>query len=333
MVEFTTPVGRIVWGQEPLKQKPVLDDNKVPKVGANGQPRQQISFGLAIPKDQFQAQVWPHLYGIAAQAFNGSPPPNFAYKYVDGDGIDKNGVPYNNRPGYAGCYVLNISTEAYVPPLFKLNETGLGYRQMAPQELKCGDWVAVGVEVAYNGQKSPKIPGVYINPKAVEFVAYDQHIAGQGGADPQAMFGGQRHALPPGASATPIGGAGAVTMPGMGGGQPGMMQPAMGGMPGMQPQMQPQPTAQPQPGMMTPPQGMQQPQMQPAMGGMPGQPQPGMMMQPQGMQQPQPGMMPAPAPEFLQPGMPPQPQMMAPPQGMPGQPRPGMMMPGMMPPR
>ena len=343
-MEITTPVGRIVWGQNPLKPKPVIDDaTKLPKLDKTGKPRMQISFGLAIPKAEFQATVWPALYNVAAQAFNGSVPPSFAYKYVDGDGVDPNGQPYANRPGYAGCYILTVSTEVDNVPMFQFDGTHQCYNQIPSDALKCGDYVSCGVDIVYNGQKSPNKPGVYVNPKAVDFVGYGEHIASQGGADPNAMFGRRQHQLPHGASATPVGGS-SIGMPGM-----GMQQPAMQGQPMMaqpQPAMQGQPMmAQPQPAMqgqpmMAPPQpAMQgQPMMappQPAMQGQPmmAPPQPAMQGQPM-MAPPQPAMqgqpmmappqpaMPAPAHDFVQNAL-----------GVPqGQPMQGGM-PGMMPPR
>lgn len=212
-MELTTPVGRIVWGQKPLVPNPVLDDNKQPKLDKTGNPRKQISFGIAIPKAEFQATIWPAMYNVAAQAFNNSVPPTFAYKYVDGDGIDANGQPYSAREGYAGNIVLTVSTEVDSVPLYQFD--GTKYNQLGAESLKCGDYVAVGIEIAYNNQKSPNKPGLYVNPKAVELIGYGAHIASRGGADPTALFGGRQHQLPPGASATPVGGAGAVGMPGM----------------------------------------------------------------------------------------------------------------------
>ena len=294
MVEFITGVGRIVWGQNPLKPTPVLDDNKAQKLDKAGQPRTKVSFGVAFPKAEFQALIWPQLHAVAAQAFNNQIPPSFAYKYVDGDGVDANGQSYATRPGYAGCYVLSVSTEVGAPPLFQFD--GTKYNQMPADALKCGDYVALGLDVVYNGQRSPNKPGLYINPKIVQFVGYGEHIASQGGADPMAMFKGQQFALPAGASATPV--AGAMGMPGMGmpqqpamAPQPMMQQPTMAPQPMMAPAAQPAPMGMPAPApdflqpamapqpMMAPaaqpmgmpqPMGMQQPMAQPAPMGMPG---------------------------------------------------------------
>lgn len=289
--EFTTPVGRIVWGH-PGNARQKTDDNNNPVVRQNGEKAMQWSFGVAFDKATFQSQIWPYLHAEAATAFPNGTPPSFSWKMTDGDTVDSKGVPFNQREGYAGCIVLAISTELQAPPIFKFN--GTKYDQVPNEAIKCGDYVSVGLDVRVNVPNDPKKKaGLFINPKAVELVGYGTQIVSQGQADPMQLFKGQQHQLPAGASATPIGGGGAVGMPGMG--QPGM---PMGGQPGMmpaQPQMQP---AQPQ-GM---PMGGQ-PMMQPA--------------QPQGMTpMMQPGQMPAPAHDFVQ----------GAPQGMPGQ-MPGFMPP------
>lgn len=311
MVEFTTPVGRIVWGHPCRSKDKTNDDNqKVMKADGSGVV-QQWSFGLAIPKADFQQHVWPYLFQEASTGYPNGAPGNFAWKYVDGDGVDNKGNPFSQREGYAGHYVLAISTELMAPPIFKFN--GTGFTQQPAEALKCGDYVAVGINAKLNVPRdAKKKPSLYINPVAVEVIGYGTEIVSTGSVDPAAMFGGVSRQLPPGASATPIGGSGGgVGMPGMGQ-QPQMMPPAggMSGMPGQpQPMMAP-PAAQPAMG--------QQPQMMPPAGSMPGA----------AMGQP---VMPAPAPDFLQ-----QPQMMPPAggmPGMPGQPQPGMMMPGMMPQR
>jgi hypothetical protein len=313
-VEFSTPVGRVVWGH-PAHAKQRMDDNNQPVIRANGEKAMQWSFGVAFTKADFQQHIWPYLAQEAATAYPNGAPQSFSWKYVDGDGVDSKGLPFNQREGYAGCYILAISTELQAPPIYKFN--GTKYDQLPGEAIKTGDYVSVGIDARVNVPTDPKKKsGLYINPKAVELVGYGTPIVSQGQADPNALFGGRQHQLPAGASATPIGGAGAVGMPGMGQQQPqpGMMQPAMG-QPVMQPTMAAQPATQP---------GMMQPQMQPQM-------QPAMV---QPVMQPQPGMMPPPAHDFVQPGMqqPAMGQPMMQPQMQPGMPAAGGM-PGFPPPR
>lgn len=282
-VEFTTPVGRIVWGH-PGNARQKTDDNNQPVIRANGEKAMQWAFGVAYTKADFQQYIWPYLAQEAATKFPNGQPPSFSWKYVDGDGVDSNGVPFANREGYAGCYVLAVSTELQAPPIFKWN--GTKYDQVPNEGIKCGDYVSVGLDVRVNQPTDPKKKsGLYINPKAIELVGYGTQIVSQGAADPMALFKGTQHALPPGASATPIGGSGAVGMPGMG--QPAMMQPA-------QPMAQPQGMPAPAHDFVQGAPAMQpaQPQMQPAMQPQ-GMPAPAMQpAQPQGMPMGQPGQMP-----------------------------------------
>ncbi len=314
--EITTPPGRIVWGH-PTKARPRTDQKtKQVLLDQQGNPRQSWSFGVAFDKATFQQHIWPALAAEAATAFPQGAPPAFAWKYVDGDGVDREGKPFNQREGYAGCYVLSISTELQAPPIFKFANGA--YQQLAADGIKCGDYVAVGLNLKANVPTDrTQTPGIYINPTAVEFVGYGTEIVSAGTADPNAIFKGQHHALPPGASATPIGApAGAPGMPGTG--QAPAYAPPGGPPPGYPPQ-QPQyapPAAQPggypapqaAPGGYPPPaydfaagqpgQPMQQPQYAP-----PPMQQPGYLpqqpMQPQYTPQPGPG---APA-GYPQPGM------------------------------
>jgi hypothetical protein len=355
--EVKTGVGRIVWGspakaqvkkqqEGPQKGQPVLKD---------GQPVNQWAFGVAFPKAEFQATIWPAMSQEAASGYPNGTPPRFAWKYQDGDGIDSNGQPFSKREGYAGCYVLTISSEAFAPPVYKF-ENG-AYRQLEPHEIKTGDYVAVAVKFVVNvpAQGSTHTPSLYVNPVAIEFVGYGKEI--QNGPDPMALFGGQQRQLPPGASSTPIAPANGVSMPGTG---PQMMQPQPGQMPGQQPAPQMMQQA-PQPGYPQPSPGYNPPHdprftgyPQPSPGYNPphdprftGGPQPGQMP----MQQPNnnypPGSAPppgAPGPQYQQPVQPAhdfvhnagqQPQQMYQPQPGQMQPAPQMMQqpqPGMMPP-
>ena len=328
-IEFTTPVGRIVWGH-PSKVKPVLDSRtKQPKLNAQGQPRQETAFGLAIPIADFQQGVWPYLQQEAATMYP-NPPRDFAWKFTQEGELDKNNVPYGQRDGYAGHVVLAVKTELNPPAVFKFDPQTNQYRQMQPDELKAGDYVRVGINAKVHAGESP---GLYINPLAVEHIGYGTAIVGSGAADPMALFGGQQVALPAGASATPIGGApGGVGMPGMGGMPQQPMQPAaqsqgmpqMGGMPGQAPMGNGAPPAMNQGTPMGHAGAMG------AAGGMPTMGAPANMAgQPNaGYAQPAPGNMPPPATDFI-PGAPGQPAPGG--MGMPGQggPLQGGQMPGM----
>ena len=251
--EITTGVGRIVWGN-PAKAQPVKDPvTKQPKIGRDGQQVMQWAFGVAFPKEEFQQTIWPAMANEAATGYPNGVPQNFSWKYNDGDGVDSNGQLFANRTGYAGCFVLTVSN-GFAPPIYKF-ENG-AYRQIEADEIKTGDYVALGLNIKVNiPTERTHTPGLYVNPAAIELVGYGELISN--GPDPNSVFGGQQRQLPPGASATPISGSNGVGMPGTG--QP--MQQPMGQ---QQPPMQP-PMGQQQPPMQ-PPMGQQQPPMQPPMG-------------------------------------------------------------------
>lgn len=320
--EVTSGVGRIVWGDPTTPRDKIDQDTKQKVLNADGTVKKQTSFGVAFPKVEFQSVIWPAMHAESAKGFPAGVPNNFSWKYVDGDGVDSQGKPYAERPGYAGCIVLAISTELQPPGIFKL-ENGV-YRQMQPNEIKCGDYVRMGLNFKVNIPTNRlHKPGLFVNPQAVEFIGYGEEIKTGFVADPNALFGGQQVALPPGASATPVAAPGGAQMPGMGaappapGGMPG--NPTMPGAPAMvapaPPQtIAPSPVAAPAP---PPPTGPQRPT-DPShihAAGTPGEqwwingawtPAP---------QQPAPPTMPPPATDFI-PGAP------AAPGGMPGMPAP-----------
>ncbi len=193
--------GRIVWGH-PSKLTQKVDRTTRQKVFKDGQPVMQCSFGLAIEKNMFFQQVLPHFQAEARTAFPNGTPPKFSWKYKDGDtDIDEKGRPYNQREGYAGHCVLTISTQGFAPQVFK-NENG-AYRQLAENEIKCGDFAAVSIAVKYNNAATGLTPGVYVNPNAVILTGYGPEIASSG-QDPDELFAGFVPQLPPGASSTPL---------------------------------------------------------------------------------------------------------------------------------
>lgn len=274
--------GRIVWGHptRPVKKLQMEGAQKGQPVLKDGEPVYVRQFGLAVPKDEFTNQVWPPMGQEIATGYPNGTPPRFSYKYVDGDGIDSNGNPYNQREGYAGCYVLAISTELDNVPLYKFNPQSGQYDQLPEDAVKTGDFVRVALNFKVHVATGTHTPSIYVNPQAVEFVGYGAEI--RTGPDAATLFGRQAPALPAGASATPVGGGQSVGMPGTG------QQPAQGQQPGGMPQ---QPAQQPQ--------GMPQQGQQP--GGMPGQ----MPNQQQPAQQPQQGQQPGGMPGQMPGQMPP----------------------------
>lgn len=278
-VEFLSTVGRIVWGH-PMKSVIKKDARTKQPILRDGKEVEQWVFGLAIDKNAFGQNEWPNMHKAASQVYPNGVPNGFSWKYKDGDSVDRQGKPYSNREGYAGCYVLTVSTEAFAPQVYKRESNG-SFRLMEPHEVKCGDYVRVMLNVKANAPTDPThTPGIYVNPKGIEFVGYGPEII-NGGLDPDEAFGAPVAQLPPGASLTPIGSS--APMPGAFSPNPGQQQPQPGNFtpPGMNP------PAAAQPGQMP--------------GGMPNQ-QPAPMQQPplpQAAPQQQPGQMPPPAHDFV----------------------------------
>lgn len=215
-----TPPGRIVWGN-PQKAFPKTNQQTRQPVLKDGKQVMQYSFGLAIPKNEFQ----PTWQAIAAEAMklypNGVFPADFAWKFKDGDSADRQGKPYSAREGYGGNYVLSISTEFPIP-IYQFNNGA--YVQVGENGIKTGDYARVELNItAHSGQS----PGVYINPTMVQLLGYGQAIISAG--NPMEAFGAAPPPLPPGASPTPVSGAPAGVMPPGYGGAPG--NPTMPGMP------------------------------------------------------------------------------------------------------
>ena len=210
-IEFNTPVGRIVWGN-PAKSTKKTDQKTNQPIYRDGKEVEQWVFGVAFPKAEFEQKIWPYMYQEALSVYPNGTPSNFSWKYKDGDGVDNKGKRYAEREGYAGHYVLTVSTEAFAPPIYKF-ENG-AYRQLNPEEIKTGDYVMLALILRANAPTNPThTPGLYINPVAINHVGYGQEIV-TSGVNPEDVFGKQPVQLPPGASATPVAPVTGVAMPG-----------------------------------------------------------------------------------------------------------------------
>lgn len=231
MGNINSPVGRIVWGN-PLIAKQRRDDNNKPKIKDDGTPDMVYSFGLAVPKQEF-GPIYAVMQQEAMGVFpNGQFPADFAWKFVDGDGVDRKGQPYSKRTGYAGHYVLAVESNF---PIRVVQYQGGAYADMT-QGVKTGDYVVLNFDIVGHGSK-PGVrmskPGLYLNPRMVCFVGYGEEI--NNAPDAADVFGNAQFALPPGASATPL--APSAPLPqGMPGAMPqGMLGQMPQGMPGAAP--------------------------------------------------------------------------------------------------
>jgi hypothetical protein len=201
---FTTPVGRFVSGSADERQVRKDPVTKQPKLDEHGQLQHEYFIGVAVPKDG--QNHWAHSdWGkiIWAAGFAGFPgqeamvqSANFAWKIIDGDSQIPNRagkVPAHNE-NYRGCWILQFKT-SFAPQLWNAD----GSQQIPGSEFKRGYYVQVSGTVRGNG--TPGNPGVYLNHDMIALSGYGEII--HGGPDvSEAGFGG---ALPPGASATPVG--------------------------------------------------------------------------------------------------------------------------------
>lgn len=204
--------GRIVYvGGDLFKGAPMFDDNRQPIIDQRtGNQKVQYGFGLAVPKADLQDATKGAIYqAIYSEAYKIYPsrqlPPDFAFKFKDGDGIDHLGQPFNQRTGYAGCLVFALFT--HLPIQYVRFDSQLGRNVQITDGIKCGDWVTACVQVKAHPPKGRGKAGVYLNPTFVQFVGWGEEIINRPSAD--SVFGTQAPAVPQGASATPILGANA----------------------------------------------------------------------------------------------------------------------------
>jgi len=261
-LKMLSPTGRIVQGN-PLFKSPVMDDvTKQQKIGKDGQP--SFNWWITVAFDKKDPATWPMICAIKQEAaaaypqlfpqgWNPNSPnegcvrPDFAFKVVDGDGMDLNGKPHSNKEGWGGHYILKISTYAGTMKCYDGLQNNLPITDM--EAIHTGKFVRVSLDIKGNGwtgQGNSK-PGLFINPDGVQLVGHGAKISG--GPDAETMFAAPVSTyVPAGMSTTaPVA---AIAMPG----QPAMQmpgqttpqQPAPQMTPAPQPQMQmaaPQPAA------------------------------------------------------------------------------------------
>ena len=237
-IKILTGVGRLVQGS-PFTPNTIdqlgnpLVYKKGPKIG---QPREDYYMAIAIPKtDPSIADMVAKMQQVAMAGFPGGQynAPTFAWKMMDGDGIDSKGQPYANREGFAGCMVFKFSG-GYAPKCYTVNG---GELLTDPNSIKRGYYIRIYGSTADNG--SEQQPGVYLNHSLVEMIGYGQEIIS--GPDGAAVFGGAPvTSMPAGVSAAPLAPvtpiAQPVAVPGVGvvpAGTPGALP--MVGMPGQVP--------------------------------------------------------------------------------------------------
>lgn len=217
---FTSPVGRLVQGD---LGKPQLTDQqgapRIKKSGPNaGQPDPQYFIAVAFKKSfanwadeisqrtelgaflavlDAQARAdFPHLFPVP-----GGPCvlPTFSWKIVDGDGVDTAGKSNATKEGFAGHWVVRFSS-AFAPKCFQ--QPNFAAHQQLPDASVIKRGFYIQVDGTVDGNKNAQKPGIYVNLDMVNWVGNGPEIVS--GPDASERFGAGA-ALPPGASALPVG--------------------------------------------------------------------------------------------------------------------------------
>ena len=214
--EFTSPVGRLVWGS--LYKAITTDyDGKplVVKSGVDaGKPTQRYDFGVAFPKTKAHfahEPEWGELFWKTAHAaFPNNPDlarpleiSDFSWKIQDGDSTaisSKARVKTRpcDREGYAGHWVVTFSS-SFAPKIYDARDVSRAVILDAPDAIVPGYAVQVIGTVRGN---TGATPGLYVNHSVVGLRAYMPEIR-TGGVDVTGKFGG---ALPTGATTVPAAG-------------------------------------------------------------------------------------------------------------------------------
>lgn len=185
---FTSPVGRMVQGD--IFKPRTTDQQGNPltiKSGPNaGQPRSDYFVAVAVPKD---SPDWPAFKAIIDAEAKAAWPqgqfnsPKFSNKIIDGDGVDDNGKPNSDKPGFAGCWVVRFSS-GFAPTLWARSKVLPEHMRSPdpeafvqvtdPSVLKRGYFIRVAGNVA--GNNNQQSPGLYMNYNMVELVGYGDEI-------------------------------------------------------------------------------------------------------------------------------------------------------------
>lgn len=198
MPDILFPAGRMVGGNlDKLFQR--TDSTGKPKLGHDGQPEMQCSFGYAIPKthaaERWQDTAWGKtIYETGAAAHPALvASPAFSWKVTDGDSQlpNKKGNRPCDQTGYKGNWVIWFS-QGLLPKRVNADGTvALPVGAIVP-----GFYIQVFGSVAGNKLVPNGTPGVYLNPIAVALIGEGERITADVDTT-KVGFGGA--ALPPGA--------------------------------------------------------------------------------------------------------------------------------------
>lgn len=206
--QFTSPVGRLVQGDCFTPQTTDQQGNpRVVKTGPNaGQPNPQYFIAVAFAKndpnfpafyalfDQEARESFPALFPNGGQCVH----PQFAWKIIDGDGVDSSGKPNSAKEGFAGHWIVRFSS-GFAPKCFHAGHYQPHEQITDPLQLRRGYYVRVNGTI--QGNNNAQRPGLFVNLNLVELSGYGQEIIS--GPSAQDAFSGSAPVLPAGATATP----------------------------------------------------------------------------------------------------------------------------------
>jgi hypothetical protein len=221
-MDLTSPIGRFVQGAFEPQTKDKKGNPLTIKTGPNaGQATQRYIFNVAFEKmvkdpatgqmvanPEF-AQFYGGIIAVAKQGYpqlfpaNSDVPthPRFATKVMDGDGVDGDGNPNKDKPGFAGCWIVKFSSQ-FPPSCFHVGKYDPMQQIQNPKDIiKRGYYVRVGCSVEPN--IGSETPGVYMNHKVIELVGYGPEIIG--GPDAGSFFAQQQSSyVPAGMTTAPV---------------------------------------------------------------------------------------------------------------------------------
>lgn len=221
--DFLSPVGRLVQGNPFEKQTKDMQGNPLTvKTGPSaGQPTQRYFCAVAFSKTD---PAWPAFFALLANAARAGFPTlfdaqgqclsrDFSWKVADGDStmITKPGeTPNAQKEGFPGNWVVKFSS-SFPPRVFYAGKYAPHEQIQDPNVLRRGYYVRIAGTIEPNGNAQK--PGLYVNLGMVEFAGIGPEITS--GPDANAVFGGNRAALPAGAQPLPMNGGNAPMTPGM----------------------------------------------------------------------------------------------------------------------
>jgi len=199
MSDILFPAGRMIGGNLDKTFPRTEADGKTPKIGRDGQPEMQCSFGFAIPKGtetHWNQTPWGKvIYDTGAAAHPTLvASPAFSWKITDGDSQlpNKRGKRPCDQTGYQGHWVIWFS-QGWLPKRVNAN----GTVELPEGSILPGYYIQVFGSVAGNKLVPNGTPGVYLNPIAVALVGEGDKIVSNDVDTTAVGFGGSP--LPAGA--------------------------------------------------------------------------------------------------------------------------------------